>query len=111
MPAAVGSASFDLVVGSALWRFAVALAGAFIAGTGGLAAPGPAAAATATFAYTGAAQSLMVPAGVTQATFDLYGAQGTTPCAGTAEGAHVQATIAVVPGALANPYTALPPLE
>ncbi|MFN8491594.1 MAG: hypothetical protein U0350_28610 [Caldilineaceae bacterium] len=31
---------------------------------------------TITFAYTGAAETWTVPAGVTQATFDLYGAQG-----------------------------------
>ena len=44
----------------------------------GLAAP--AAATTDTFNYTGAAQSWTVPAGVTEATFDLYGAQGDGGC-------------------------------
>ena len=38
--------------------------------------PATAAAATKTFAYTGAAQTWTVPTGVTEATFDLYGAQG-----------------------------------
>ena len=66
-----------------------------------LAALAPGAGATATsFSYTGAAQSWTVPAGVSQAVFDLYGAQGTTldSCKDTAKGAHVTAAIAVVPG-------------
>jgi hypothetical protein len=36
----------------------------------------PESADTETFNYTGAAQTWTVPAGVTTATFDLYGAQG-----------------------------------
>ena len=43
---------------------------------GMLALAAPASAATVTFNYTGAAQTWTVPAGVRQATFDLYGAQG-----------------------------------
>src|SRR5437773_11875856 len=52
-----------------------------------------------TFAYTGAAQTWTVPAGVTQATFDLYGAAGGTraaPAAGL--GGRATATIAVTAG-------------
>ncbi len=41
-----------------------------------LASAAPASATTETFNYTGAAQTWTVPAGVTEATFDLYGAQG-----------------------------------
>ena len=56
------------------------------------------------FAYTGAAQTWAVPAGVTSATFDLYGAQG----GGNAPefhnfqpglGGELRATLDVVPGA------------
>ena len=43
---------------------------------GMLALAAPASATTETFNYTGAAQTWTVPAGVTEATFDLYGAQG-----------------------------------
>ena len=53
---------------------------------------------TCTFDYTGAAQSWAVPGGVSQATFDLYGAAG-ADTGGSAlaggKGAHVQATVAV----------------
>ena len=45
-----------------------------------LAFAAPASATTETFNYTGAAQTWTVPAGVTEATFDLYGAQGHGGC-------------------------------
>lgn len=51
---------------------------------------------TVPFNYVGAAQSWAVPAGVTQATFDLYGAQGGGTDGGKA--AHVRTTITVTPG-------------
>ena len=41
-----------------------------------LASAAPASATTETFNYTGAAQTWTVPAGVTEATFDLHGAEG-----------------------------------
>ena len=47
---------------------------------GMLAFAAPASATTETFNYTGAAQTWTVPAGVTEATFDLYGAQGHGGC-------------------------------
>src|SRR5690349_18906456 len=50
---------------------------------------------TCTFNYTGAAETWTVPAGVTSATFDLYGA-GDIP--GTAQGGRVRATLAVISG-------------
>lgn len=40
------------------------------------AAPAHAAVQTLAFEYTGGPQSWTVPAGITQATFDVYGAQG-----------------------------------
>jgi trimeric autotransporter adhesin len=46
---------------------------------------------TVTFAYSGAAESWTVPAGVTSATFDLYGAQG----GAGGLGGRVTATLAV----------------
>ena len=55
---------------------AVRAALAMAAALGGLALAAPASAKTRTFNYTGAAQTWTVPAGVTQATFDLFGAQG-----------------------------------
>src|SRR5262249_59991610 len=55
---------------------------------------------TCVFAYTGGAQSWTVPAGVTSATFDVYGAQGGTDAntrpGGT--GGHAKATFAVSAG-------------
>lgn len=63
-----------------------------------LAVAAPAGAATRSFPYTGGNQSWTVPAGVTQATFDLYGAQGSTDCPDTGKGARVRGTIAVTPG-------------
>ena len=52
------------------------------------------------FAYTGAAQSWTVPASVTQASFDVLGAQGGANNAGAAGGLGGQATatLTVVPG-------------
>ena len=53
-----------------------------------------------TFTYTGAAQSWTVPEGVTQATFDVFGAQGGSDERGQAGGlgGKASATIAVTPG-------------
>jgi hypothetical protein len=53
-----------------------------------------------TFEYTGAAQSWTVPDGVTQATFDVYGAQGGSEPTGKPGGlgGEATATIAVTPG-------------
>lgn len=66
-----------------------------------------------TFDYTGAAQSWTVPEGVTQATFDVFGAQGGSEPLGQAGGlgGKASATIDVTPvtrsrstsGALAAP--------
>ena len=55
---------------------------------------------TCTFAYTGAAQSWTVPTGVTQATFDVFGAQGGSEPTGKPGGlgGEATATIAVNPG-------------
>ncbi len=54
---------------------------------------------TCTFTYTGAAQTWTVPAGVSAATFDLYGAQGggSGDAGAGGEGGHVHATLAVSP--------------
>jgi len=56
--------------------------------------------ATVTCSYTGAAQSWTVPAGVTQATFTLYGAAGSTDSADApgGSGAEVTGTLPVTPG-------------
>jgi hypothetical protein len=52
-----------------------------------------------TFSYTGAAQNWTVPNGVTQATFDVYGAGGGgTRSAGGGRGGEAKATISVTPG-------------
>jgi hypothetical protein len=56
-----------------------------------------------TFTYTGTAQSWTVPEGVTQATFDVFGAQGGNEAEGRAGGlgglgGKASATIAVTPG-------------
>ena len=61
--------------------------------------PSPGDTATCTFSYTGAAETWVVPAGVTSATFELWGAQGgrVSPNAG-GQGAHVQGTLALSPG-------------
>ena len=50
-----------------------------VVGLSTLAFAAPASATTETFNFTGAAQTWTVPAGVTEATFDLYGAQGGEP--------------------------------
>lgn len=65
--------------------------------------PSTASATTENFAYTGAEQTWIVPAGVTSATFDLYGAEGHTGSDGSnaragGKGGHATATLAVVPG-------------
>jgi hypothetical protein len=63
----------------------------------------PASATTETFNFTGAAQTWTVPAGLTEATFDLYGAQGGgipgDPLFLPGLGGRATATIAVTPGA------------
>jgi Glycine rich protein/RTX calcium-binding nonapeptide repeat (4 copies) len=69
---------------------------------GTLALAAPASAATETFNFTNAAQTWTVPAGVTEATFDLYGASGYPgPLTELAPGlgGRATATIAVTPGA------------
>ena len=58
---------------------------------------------TITFAFTGSSQTWRVPKGVTNATFDVYGAQGGDhSAAGCPElggrGGHAKATISVTPG-------------
>jgi hypothetical protein len=55
--------------------------------------------ATVTCAYTGASQYWTVPAGVTQATFTLYGAAGGPGGANGGYGAEVSGTLPVTPGA------------
>src|SRR5262245_60360352 len=76
----------------------------------GLLAPAAASADTVSFNYNGTdgtdgtAQTWPVPAGITGATCDLYGAEGgagCTPCslhAAGGLGGHVRATLAVTPG-------------
>src|ERR687897_1340439 len=53
-----------------------------------------------TFTYTGSAQSWTVPEGVTQATFDVFGAEGGSVPFGSvgADGGKASATIAVTEG-------------
>jgi hypothetical protein len=53
---------------------------------------------TCTYSYTGAAETWTVPAGVTEATFDIYGAQGGSGSAAGGKGAHVHAVLAMTPG-------------
>jgi hypothetical protein len=69
---------------------------------GTLALAAPASATTRTFSFTGAAQTWTVPAGVTQAKFNLYGAQGAgivgDPLFAAGLGGRARATIAVIPG-------------
>jgi trimeric autotransporter adhesin len=77
--------------------------GALLAGAGSAdAASCPAATATSvTFCYTGAAQTWTVPAGVTQATFRLYGANGGGNGSDSGNGGHgaeVTGNLAVTPG-------------
>ena len=64
---------------------------------------------TCVFAYTGSVQTWTVPAGVTSATFDVYGGAGgdVTPVGllgggSGGQGGHVQATVALTPGASLN---------
>jgi hypothetical protein len=78
-------------------RAAVALAATTL-GTLALAPPASAA-TTVTFNYTGSAQTWTVPLWVTEATFDLYGAQGaeTGGCCVPGLGGRATATIAVTP--------------
>jgi hypothetical protein len=64
---------------------------------------------TCTFVYTGAAEAWVVPAAVTSAVFDLYGAAGGSfapfgAFAGGAggKGGHVRATLALTPGETLN---------
>jgi hypothetical protein len=82
-----------------LRRAALALVTAALAT---LALAAPASATTETFNFTGAAQTWTVPAGVTSATFDLYGAQGggvlDVPAFAPGLGGRATATIAVNPG-------------
>ena len=67
------------------------------------ACPAPAisgATATVTCSYTGAAQYWTVPAGVTQATFTLYGASGGSISQPGGSGAEVTGTLPVTPGSV-----------
>lgn len=60
---------------------------------------------TVPFSYTGAAQTWTVPAGVTSATFDLYGAQGGERFQPSPNrGGQATATIAVTPGQTIQVY-------
>src|SRR4029077_6179623 len=85
---------------------AVLGAGALTASLFAIGAGAPIAGASPTmvdFAYTGAVQTWVVPAGVTQATFDVQGAQGGDNtgdgCGDTGGmGGRARATIAVTPG-------------
>ena len=78
--------------------------------TVGLVVPVPASAqqdptpTTVTFQYTGDIQTWTVPAGVLQATFDLYGAQGGSvpEWASGGSGGHTRGTLAVNPGEIVN---------
>jgi VCBS repeat-containing protein len=73
-----------------------------VVGLSTLAFAAPASATTETFNFTGAAQTWTVPAGITSATFDLYGAQGgrlAFPALAGGLGGRATATIAVTPGA------------
>ena len=78
-------------------RFALAAATLALAT---LALAASAAATSETFLYTGAAQNWTVPAGVSEATFDLYGAQGFGGEGAFAPGlgGRAKAMIAVTPG-------------
>jgi hypothetical protein len=64
---------------------------------------------TCTFNYTGAPEAWVVPAGVSSATFDLFGGQGGNfaaaallPGGSGGQGGHVHATVALTPGATLN---------
>jgi hypothetical protein len=72
-------------------------AGALILSTG-TSTVASAATVTQTFAYTGAAQTWSAPAGITSATFDVYGAGGAANDGATAsQGGRATATLAVTP--------------
>jgi Glycine rich protein len=99
--------------GSGSRTVAVLGAGALAAslfGLGVAATTAGAAPTTVTFSYTGAVQTWVVPAGVTQATFDLFGAQGGDNTAGGGcgdtggMGGRARATIAVTPGETISIY-------
>jgi hypothetical protein len=66
----------------------------------------PAAAWVATFAYTGAAQTFVVPVGVTSITVECWGAAGGNDGGSNTVGAggYLKATIAVTPGETLNLY-------
>jgi hypothetical protein len=57
-----------------------------------------------TFNYTGAAQTLTIPAGIRSVTIDAYGAQGSNSGASGGLGGRVQGTLAVTPGDVLNIY-------
>jgi Ca2+-binding RTX toxin-like protein len=84
--------------------FKICLAAGSLAAAVSLSSAGVASAETASFGFTGGAQSWVVPAGVTSATFDLYGASSVifvqvrdnTYIGGI--GGRARATISVVPG-------------
>lgn len=59
---------------------------------------------TLTYVYTGAAQSWIVPPGVTSINVDLAGAEGYPSGASAGQGARVQATYPVTPGQTLNLY-------
>lgn len=72
---------------------------------------GPAAADTVNFPYVAPTEqtpnpyaTFTVPAGVTQATFDLYGAQGAGGADQGGKGAHVTSTLSVTPGTVYRVY-------
>ena len=88
-----------------LWRSSRVRWAAVLAAVGAvlLVLAGPAGAATVTFSFTGAAQSWTVPAGVTSATFDVFGAQGSAGSSGPdfgpgGLGGRATVTVAVTPG-------------
>lgn len=64
------------------------------------ATPAHAAVQTLAFEYTGRAQTWTVPAGITQATFDVYGAQGGLGGFAGGLGGRATATLPVTPGSV-----------
>jgi hypothetical protein len=76
---------------------AVVAAGLLAVGTPAATAAAP---TTLTFSYTGAAQTWVVPDGVTSATFDVQGAAGHTIGSIGGQGGRSTATLAVTPGAM-----------